>query len=184
MNDKVSAKKSANGNDLVPEVAAEVVKPSDYLRTVKNHLRKGNNKAAFALLQEAALQYPEDPFILSYYGCLQALVDKKYRTGVEKCKAALALIKKQSSFGEEMLYPVFYLNLGRAYVAAGKKKEALEVFNNGLNYDNKNREILQEVRALGMRKKTPLSFLDRSNPIIKYVGLILHPAKKEPVKKK
>lgn len=156
----------------------EVAKPGDYLRAVKAELRKGDQKAAFSLLQQAALQYPEDPFILSYYGCFQAVVDRKYRAGVETCKKAISLLKKESSFGEEMLYPVFYLNLGRAYLAAEKKKDALEAFNRGLKYDNRNSEILQELRAVGIRKRALVPFLDRSNPINKYIGLILHATRK------
>lgn len=155
----------------------EVIKPGIYLRAVKAHLRKGNQKAAFSLLQQASMQYPEDPFILSYYGCFQAIVDRKYRAGVENCKKALTLLRKESSFGEEMLYPVFFLNLGRAYIAAGKKKEALIELTRGLKYDNRNSEILQELRTLGMRKKAPVPFLDRSNPINKYIGLLLHTTK-------
>ena len=153
-------------------------KPSDYLRTVKAHLKKGNQKEAFFLLQQAALQYPEDPFILSYYGCLLAIVERKYRAGVDFCKQALALLEQQSSFGEEMLYPIFYLNLGRAYVAAGKKREAFAELNRGLKFDHSNGEILQEIRTLGWRKSALVPFLDRSNPINKYIGLILHETKK------
>jgi len=110
-------------------------------------------------------------------------VDKRYRTGIETCKKALAMIKKSASFGEEMLFPVFYLNLGRAYVAAGKKKDALETFNKGLKFDNTNRDLQKEVRALGMRKTAPVSFLDRSNPINKYIGLILRKSSQTAEKK-
>ncbi len=153
---------------------AEDIKPVDYLRAVKAHLRNGRRKDAFRILQQGAVQFPEDPLILSYSGCLQALVDKKYRSGVETCRKAITLLKKSETFGEEVLYPVFYLNLGRAYVAAGKKKDAIEAFNNGLEYDNTNRDLLQELRSLGIRKKPPVPFLDRSNPVNKYIGMILH----------
>jgi tetratricopeptide (TPR) repeat protein len=175
--------KKRTGGELVPYVPAEELTPRDYLRQVKINLSKGRQKEAFSLLQQASIHFPEDPFILSYYGCLQALVDKKYRTGIETCKKALVLIKKGSSFGEEMLYPVFYLNLGRAYVAAGKKKEALETFYKGLKFDNTNRDLLKEVRALGKRKPAPVPFLDRSNPINKYIGLILRKSGKTATKK-
>ncbi len=175
-------KKAANEGEPALHASHEIAKPGEYLRAVKANLRKKDQKAAFVLLQQAALQYPDDPFILSYYGCLQAIVDRKYRTGVETCKKALTLLKKQSSFGEEMLFPVFYLNLGRAYVAAGKKKEALEEFNRGLKFDNRSSEIIQELRALGARKKSLVPFLDRSNPINKYIGLLLHTTKKNPDK--
>jgi tetratricopeptide (TPR) repeat protein len=176
-------KKPTAGRELVPYVPHKELTPRDYLREVKLHLSKGRQKDAFDLLQQAQVHFPYDPFVLSYLGCLQALVGKRYRTGIETCKKALALIKKSSSFGEEMLYPVFYLNLGRAYVAAGKKKDALETFLNGLKFDNTNRDLQKEVRALGKRKAAPVSFLDRSNPINKYIGLILRKSSKTAEKK-
>lgn len=172
------SKKRTDGKELVPYVPAEELTPRDYLRQVKSSLSKGRQKEAFGLLQRAHVHFPNDPFILSYFGCLQALVDKRYRTGIDKCKKALALIGKSSSFGEEMIYPAFYLNLGRAYVAAGKKKDALESFNKGLKFDNTNRDLQKEVRALGKRKAAPVPFLDRSNPINKYIGMILHKSSK------
>ncbi len=155
-------------------------RPADYLRTAKAHLRSGNQKSAFSLLQQAAVRFPEDPLILSYFGLLQALVDKKYRSGVENCRKAITLLMREASFGEEVLYPVFYLNLGRAYLAAGKKKDAVEAFQKGLKYDNGNSDLLKELRGLGVRKRPPVSFLDRSNPFNKYIGLILRAGKKEP----
>ncbi len=166
-------KKQTSGKDLAPYVPPEELTPRDFLRQVKIHLSKGRQKEAFSLLQRAHVHFPDDPFILSYFGCLQSLVDKRYRTGIEKCKKAIVLVRQSASFGEEMLFPVFYLNLGRACVAAGKKKDALEAFNKGLKYDNSNRELQKEVRALGKRGAAPVSFLDRSNPINKYIGLIL-----------
>ncbi len=160
--------------------AVEDIKPVDYLRAVKAHLRNGRQKDAFRILQQGSLHFPGDPVILSYYGCMLAIVDKKYRSGVDACRKAITLLKKAETFGEELLYPVFYLNLGRAYVAAGKKKDAFETFNKGLEYDNSNRDLLNELRSLGMRKKPPVPFLDRSNPINKYIGMILHMKEKKP----
>jgi len=151
------------------------VKPADYLRAVKSHLRSGKYKDAFRVLQQATVMYPDDPVILSYYGCLQALVDKKYRSGVDTCKKAITLLKKKkSSFGEEVLYPVFYLNLGRAYIAAGKKKDAIDAFEKGLQYDYGNNDLKKELRRMGLRKKPLVPFLARSNPINKYIGMLLH----------
>jgi tetratricopeptide (TPR) repeat protein len=156
----------------------EEIKPSDYLRAVRTQLRNGKQKEAYGLLLQATVQYPEDPLILSYFGCLQALVDKKSRSGVENCKRAILLLKKQQSFSEEVLYPVFYLNLGRAYVAAGKKKDAIDSYKKGLRYDGGNSELKKELLGLGARKLPPVPFLDRSNPINKYLGLLLHKTKK------
>ncbi len=167
-------KKAVSAGETSRQKEAHDVRPVDYLRAVKARLRSGRQKDAFRLLQQAAIRFPDDPLILSYYGCLQALVDKKYRSGVETCKKAIGLLKKSETFGEEVLYPVFYLNLGRAYVAAGRKKDAIDAFNKGLLYDNSNRDLQKELRGLGVRKKPPVPFLDRSNPINKYIGMILH----------
>jgi tetratricopeptide (TPR) repeat protein len=165
-----------------PDNSGEI-KPGAYLRPVKAHLRKGEQKEAYVLLQQAFLEHPDDPFVLSYYGCLQAQVERKYRAGVEKCQQAISLIQKLTAFGEDMLYPVFYLNLGKAYVAARKKRDAFDAFEKGLAFDKGNREILLEIRALGSRKKSIVPFLDRSNPINKYLGKIVNKKNKATVKK-
>ncbi|MGE5808925.1 MAG: hypothetical protein ACM32I_07360 [Nitrospirota bacterium] len=82
------------------------------------------------------------------------------------------MLKKSEDIDKEVLYPVFYLNLGRAYVAGGKRKEAIEAFQQGLKFDGGNRELWKDLRGLGERKKPPLPFLDRSNPINKYIGIM------------
>jgi hypothetical protein len=150
------------------------VKPGDYLRAVKTHLRTGKQKEAYIVLQQAGVLFPNDPLIISYLGCFQAVVDRKYRTGVDNCKKAIVLLKKLDALDREMLYPLFHLNLGRALVAAGKKKDAIETFTGGLKYDSGNTDLLKEMRSLGSRKKPLLPFLERSNPINKYLGMLLH----------
>jgi tetratricopeptide (TPR) repeat protein len=165
-----------------PAAPAENIKAVDYLRAIKASLKAGKQKDAFALLQQASLHFPDSPLILSYYGCLQAVVDKKYRSGVETCNRALSLLQEQASFEEDTLYPVLYLNLGRALVAAKKKQDAVDAFKTGLTYDRSHYELLKEVKALGQRKQPPVPFLDRANPINKYIGMILHKGKKAPVK--
>jgi tetratricopeptide (TPR) repeat protein len=180
MENKSDMNKSGNAGEPTYPEGQEESKPSDYLRAIRFHLRSGKHKEAYSLLLQASVQFPDDPLILSYYGCLQALVAKKYRSGVETCKRAILLLKKQGSFGEEVLYPVFYLNLGRACVAAGKKEDAIDAFRKGLKYDNGNSDLKKELLGLGVRKQPPVPFLDRSNPINKYIGMILKSEKKAP----
>lgn len=155
------------------------LKPADYLRAVKVHLRNGKQKEAFILLQQASIRFPDDPFILSYFGCFQAVVDKKHRSGVDNCKKAITLLKKIGSIDEELLLPVFYLNLGRACVAGGKRKDAIDAFHQGLKYDNGNKDLWKELRGLGERKKPVVPFLDRSNLINIYLGKMLKKGQRE-----
>lgn len=152
----------------------EEIKPAAYLRAMKVHLRNGNPKEAFCLLQQASVRFPQEPPILSFYGCLQALVDKKYRSGVETCKKAIMLLKGKTLAEKEALYPVFYLNLGKAYLAAGKKRDAIVAFQEGLKHDNSHYELTRELRGMGVRKPPAVTFLARSNPINKYMGLFLN----------
>ena len=172
-------KKPADESEPAPDDQAEELKPVDYIRTMNFHLMKGNQRDAYAVLKPAVVLYPDDPYILSYYGSFQAVLDKKYKSGIENCrKAVVLLLKKLSGSGEMKRFAVFYLNFGRAYLAGGKKKDAIAAFKKGLQYDTKNAVLLKEMQALGTRKKPSVAFLDRANPINKYLGKMRHQEKK------
>lgn len=183
MNKDNEPKQVEQSGALVPAAQFRSITAAEYLREARARLKKDKHKAAYVLLQEAVLNYPDDPYLLSYYGYLQASVDRRYRIGIETCLKAMTIMKKQDLSGEEIHYHVAYLNLGRAYVAAGRKKEGIDAFRNGLKYDNRNADLLKEVRAQGIRKNPVLTFLDRSNPINKYLGMLLHSGGKKQKKK-
>lgn len=151
----------------------EEKKKTEYFDITKKLLRSGNNKQALRVLREAYEEFAEDPFIMSYYGGLTAVVEKKIDDGIKLCLGALE--KFDAAFfpqGERSVYAALYLNLGRAYLAGGRKEQAIETFNNGLNLDKKNHELLWELQKLGIRKNPPIAFLSRGNPINKYIGLM------------
>jgi tetratricopeptide (TPR) repeat protein len=161
------------------------LKPAEYFHQVKAHLRAGKQKEAFAILQQSMMHFPDEPVLLSYYGCLLVLVERKYRMGVETCLKALEKLRMKGSFDKEVYYPVFYYHLGKAYAAAGKRKEALDALKMGLFYDQSNNNIMKELRSMGIRRgKPPIPFLDRSNPLNKYIGIMLHNNKKASYAKK
>jgi len=160
------------------------VTTGDYLRAVKTALRTGKQKEAYVVLQQAAVHFPDDPIILSYLGCFQSVLDRKYRTGVDNCKKALAMLRKGEFHDKQELIPLLHLNLGRAFLAAGKKKDAIETFSLGLKYDSSNSDLIKELKGMGARKKPLVPFLDRSNPINKYIGLLLHANSPKPAARK
>lgn len=153
---------------------AEEKSPADYLEDLKSLLKKKNHPEALTLLEDALSFYPDDPFLLSYQGCLEAIVNKRYVRGINTCKSALESLEHKIPFGHDFFYPLFYLNLGRAYLAAGRKKEAVEAFRKGRTYDHNNEDILWEFKKLGIRKRPAIPLLERSNPLNKYIGVILH----------
>jgi tetratricopeptide (TPR) repeat protein len=174
------AEQQREGREAVPakERREEVKAPSDYLDDIKNLLAKKNYKGAIAVLVEGLEKYPEEPFLLSYYGCLEAVVNKNYKKGIDTCKESLKALKKKLPFGQEFYLPVLYLNLGRAYLAADNKEKAVDAYKKGLKMDPDNRDLLWEMKKLGARKAPPISFLKRSNPINKYIGMVLHKMRK------
>jgi tetratricopeptide (TPR) repeat protein len=159
---------------LRTEDGNKVKNPSDYLDEVKVLLQKKSNKRALELLIQALEFYPSEPFLLSYYGCLEAILNKRYANGIDTCIKAITLLDERMSFGQEIFYPTFYLNLGRAYVVAKKRKEAVRAFKKGLSYDKENKDLLWEMSKLGRRRNPALPYLDRANPLNKYIGIILH----------
>jgi tetratricopeptide (TPR) repeat protein len=148
----------------------DVAPAAAYLKEALLQLRGGRRKEAQCILLEASMTYPDHPYILSYYGWLQAVVEKKYQSGLAACKKAFDLFKTSDSDTAEKVYPVLYLNLGRTFLVAGKKKDAFENFQMGLKYDRSNAELKKEMKLLGMRKKPPLPFLSRTNLLNIIIG--------------
>ncbi|TAN40879.1 MAG: tetratricopeptide repeat protein [Nitrospirae bacterium] len=158
---------------FIREQTGKQKQKSDYFEEVQRLLKKGNGKSAIDLLEEALQKFPLDPFLLSYFGCLTAIVRNRPKEGIDICIDALRKLDQTMPFGSEFFYPVFYLNLGRAYIKSGNKQEAINALHQGLINDPDNKDILWELKKLGTRKKPPLPFLDRSNPINKYIGLLI-----------
>jgi tetratricopeptide (TPR) repeat protein len=152
----------------------DVMPAVEYLKAARVHLRSGRRKEAYSILLQASTIYPSQPVILSYCGWLQAVVDKKHRSGLATCRKALVLFKTSDPELAGRVYPIIFLNLGRTFLAAGRKKEAVENFQKGLKYDRSNVELKKEMKLLGMRKKPPITFLSRSNPLNLIIGKLFH----------
>lgn len=171
--------KSGSSYASVAPNREENVNPAEILRTVKARLECGKEKEAYGLLQRVFEQFADEPLILSYYGYLQAVVDKKYHSGIKNCTKALTLIKRKKTLeSKSLLLPVFYLNLGRACLVAGMKREAIDAFQSGLQYDQIGAVFQEELRGLGVRHKPIAPFLGRSNPINKIFGKFVWRRKK------
>jgi len=147
---------------------------ADYSEAIRIDLRDGNKKAAIGTVQEALVDFPCDPVFLSYSGYLTAIVENKSREGISKCEEAIRILRKARSTDIVFFLPLLYLNLGRVLVKAKKRAPALNAFQEGLKYDSDNRELRSELKALGTRKKPVIPFLDRNNPINKYLGRLRH----------
>jgi uncharacterized protein HemY len=112
---------------------------------------------------EQAVNEERSPHHCSYLAFAMA------RTGVHAEEAiSLAL----EAVAREPENPVYYLNLGRVYLAAEERGKAIEAFRKGLQYAV-NEEIVTELERLGTRKPPLFPSLGRNHPINRYLGIFL-----------
>ena len=150
---------------------------ADYLYEIESKIHRKNYKSALALLEHASESYPGSPFLLSYYGYLEAILNKDNKKAIETCLEALRRLKGDIPEGLELFCPVLYLNLGKTYLAAGYKKAAIDAFYKGLSRDHENEELLREIKKIGSRREPIVGFLPRSHPVNKYLGMLRHKLK-------
>jgi tetratricopeptide (TPR) repeat protein len=154
----------------------------EYVNEVEVLISKNIQEEALELLTEAMEYYPNNPIILSYRGYIEALVNKQYADGIKICRQSFKILKEQMSLGEGFFLPVLYLNLGRAYLTANKRKDAYYSFQKGLDIDKKNEDLLKELKKIGIRRKPFFPFLKRANPLNKYIGMLTYDVQKKKVR--
>ncbi len=137
---------------------------SEQFASGKRYLKQDNLDKALRAFEKAYKEDKENPEHMSYYGMCKALRSGEIGLGLELCTRAI----KKEFFRAE-----FYLNLGKVYLSAGNKKGAIKVFLKGLKFEPENEALNQYLVELGFRKKPIIPMLERSNPINKYLGIII-----------
>lgn len=125
-------------------------------------LARGDTLSALSFF-ERAVQREDRPTFSSFLALCLAKERGQFQLAVTLCEKAKA---------REPHNTVHYLNLGRIYLIAGKKDDAIRTFREGLGYEQ-NKEIVDELERLGTRKPPLISSLKRNNPVNKYLGIIL-----------
>ena len=121
-----------------------------------------DTQSALAFI-EKALRLRDTPQWYSYLGYCIARQRGQHRKGLELCKESLAV---------EPDNPVHFLNLGRVYLAKGDKNEALRIWREGMAKGG-SPELVQQLERLGTRTRPALPVLARSNPLNRYLGILL-----------
>jgi tetratricopeptide (TPR) repeat protein len=125
-------------------------------------LRDGDTPAALTCFEKAANQ-ARNPHYLSNLGFCIAKERGQVQKGIALCNEAL------ESEPENGLH---FLNLGRIYLLAGNKEEAIRVFRKGLGF-GPNNEITGILDAIGTRSPLLFPSLSRKNPLNRYLGKLL-----------
>ena len=113
---------------------------------------------------EKALELEDNPAFYSYFALCIAKERGQVRRAIKLCEEALQKDGKNTAH---------YLNLGKILLHAGNRDDAVMVFRGGLKYGT-DLLIIDELNKLAARKPPVLSFLNRNNPINKYLGIIFN----------
>ena len=113
---------------------------------------------------EKALELEDNPAFYSYFALCIAKERGQVRRAIKLCEEALQKDRENTAH---------YLNLGKILLHAGNRDDAVMVFRVGLNY-GPNLMIIDELNKLVTRKPPVISFLNRTNPINKYLGFIFN----------
>jgi len=123
-----------------------------------------NGNTLIALVHfEKVLKERKSPLLTTYFAYCLAKERKEYGQALALCKKAIE---------RTLPAPVLYLNLGRIFLAAGHKRQALNAFRRGLKFGS-HPLIIAEIKQLGMRKNPVIPILSRDNICNKYLGLLL-----------
>ena len=139
---------------------------NSYIKLIENgiaYLNDNNRLAALACFDKAFI-IGKSPELLSYLSYCIATERGQIYEALKLCNNALS---------QETDNPVHYLNLGRIYLHAGKKEEALLILRKGLSFGD-NQAIRSILEKIGTRGKPVFPFISRNNFLNKYVGILLH----------
>lgn len=124
--------------------------------------------------------YPEDAA-----ECLEKVLEMSYDSAA--CYSWLGVAIARSRYGDiikaeeyckkaikKAYYrPQYHNNLAEVYLIWGKKQKAIEALGDTLNLDDSNNPAHRKLANMGIRNRAVIPFLSRTNPINKYLGIIL-----------
>ncbi len=124
-------------------------------------LLKGHPREALACFEEACRLEPGDARALSHRGLCLALFEGRVEEGIALCRRAVDL---------EFYRAEHYLNLGKVWLRAGRKREAVQAFRQGRTVDPQDAGIGRALEALGVRRRPVLRWLPRGHFLNRQLG--------------
>jgi len=129
------------------------------------YLRNGYYGKALDKLKDAVELDKKNPLFVSYLGLLVGLAQKKHEEAAQLCHTALQMNRHLVEG---------YLNLSQVYLKAGKKADAVEALEVGLQYTKRDVRLVRELRKLGIRRPPVIPFLERKHFMNRHLGHLRH----------
>jgi tetratricopeptide (TPR) repeat protein len=149
------------GTGSMDNAKMEASAEKEFVRGLKA-LQDGDSLAALSCFERAVNQ-GRRPAHLSYFGYCVAKERGQVQKGIGLCSEAMEGDPENA---------VHFVNLGRIYLLAGNKQEAISVFRKGLAL-GPNEEITGLLDAIGTRAPLIFPSLSRKNPLNRYLGKLL-----------
>jgi predicted Zn-dependent protease len=128
-----------------------------------------DNYAVRALphMQKAMDLDKNNPYYMSYLGVVLARSEQKWGEAERLCDAAVRMKRNQAQL---------YLNLAEVYAQAGRRDEAVEALQAGLKFARRDIRLSIALNRLMQRREPVFSFLKRTHPVNRQLGLLRHRA--------
>lgn len=130
--------------------------------TAMKAMQEGDTAAAL-LFFEKLLAVDRRPLYVSCLAFCVAREQGEFKRAISLCKNAIKDEPKNAQH---------FLLLGRIYLLAGQKKDAIRIFRMGLRHQ-RSMDIQKELDRLGVRRDPPVPFLRRENPVNRVLGKAL-----------
>lgn len=98
---------------------------------------------------------------LSHYALSLALIERKYKAAIALCQRAIAL---------QFYNSVHYANATKVFLAAGNRKRAVDILEQGLKQLPKDPLLISLRDRIGWRRGNIIPFLARDNSLNVYLG--------------
>ena len=93
---------------------------------------------------------------LSHYGVCLSLLEKKHKPAIRLCQRAIDV---------QFYQPNHYVNFVKVYLAAGSRRKAVEILEQGMRRLPNDESILELRQRIGYRRRPVIPFLHRDNPL-------------------
>lgn len=130
-----------------------------------NLLRDNYADRALPHMRRAVDLDRNNPYYMSYLGVVLARTERKWIEAEKLCDSAVRMKRNQAQL---------YLNLADVYKSAGRRDDAVEALQAGLKFARRDVRLNIAMNRLVPRRAPVLTFLRRTNPINRQLGILRH----------